>query len=288
MQTSMSKTMEQRSPVPFRPSNEGHLVTPVRRSQRWFFALLAGVVVGTGLGVWGNWPWLVAEHQRLEPWKIPVIWLTELIALFWFVRWGWRYCTSGQRGEVGTGRVGGWVVLSLLAGLGGDLAITLITLREEAAAYASAVPADAQVVAADLKQLRGQGGKVLCALTCAFRDGQGDAHEVLLFAGLSALPAPVEQALRAGQLPVAVPVVYDPAWPGRCWLAGSTAPHHNRLYFMSFSVILFHGLLALALLALRRLPPGPVLPPEQIGPFLAVALVLFLSGVAKLLSGEAF
>jgi hypothetical protein len=230
----------------------------------------------------------VAEHQRLEPWKIPLLWLTELIALFWFVRWGWRYCRSGHLGEVGTGRVGGWVILSLLAGLGGDLAITLITLREESAAYASAVAADAQVVAADLKQLRGQGGKVLCTLTCAFRDGQGDAHEVLLFAGLSALPAPIEQALRAGQLPVAVPVVYDPSWPGRCWLAGSTVPHHNRLYLMSFSVILFHGLFALALLALRLLPPRHALPPEQIGPFLAVCLVLFLSGVAKLISGEAF
>ena len=32
-----------------------------------------------------NLPWLVAENQRLEPWKLPIIWLSEATGLVLFL-----------------------------------------------------------------------------------------------------------------------------------------------------------------------------------------------------------
>ena len=32
-----------------------------------------------------NAPWLAAENQRLEPWKVPIVWLSEATGLAAFV-----------------------------------------------------------------------------------------------------------------------------------------------------------------------------------------------------------
>ena len=257
----------------------------------WMPLLCVLPLVACGLGLYWNWPWLQAEHQRLEPWKLPIIWLSEMTAAFWYVQTFLAYFLSSEYPEVADEPVEPrnrqfWlVVLSFLFSIIGDIAISSSTQFVEQAAYETALPVNGQVIEADVRQLNN--GGTLYTLECRFQDAGGIAHDVTLFATQATIPGNVRQAVAAGQLPAPIDLKYDPSWPGRCWIADSPDPHHNRLYFMSYSTILFSGLLALSIVALQREWARWRLPSVKICPFLGVTLVLFLSGIGKLILGEA-
>jgi hypothetical protein len=47
--------------------------------------LLASGLALAGIAINLNLPWLMAENQRIEPWKVPLVWSSEAVALVVFV-----------------------------------------------------------------------------------------------------------------------------------------------------------------------------------------------------------
>jgi hypothetical protein len=84
--------------------------------------------------------------------------------------------------------------------------------------------------------------------------------------------------------PAEVRIRYDPAWPPRAWLEGVRDQEH--LYMMNGSVIMFGVILTALLFVLKINWPQAAWPSYETGPFLALSLVLLLSGLGKLLLGE--
>jgi hypothetical protein len=71
-------------------------------------------------------------------------------------------------------------------------------------------------------------------------------------------------------------------WGNWRWLD----PDHNRMYFMSASIILFQVILGALLIVVQRAHPSSLFPQEKTAPFLAASLVLFLSGLRKYILAE--
>lgn len=267
------------------------------RRKPWMMLLLAIPPLACAFGIRWNWPWLEAEHQRLEHWKIPVIWLSEITALLWYTWFCLTYIFAGDsRNTAMEQRLRKdpdpqkphklWVVIgTLILSIGLDLSVTLFTLFEEHVAHSAGVEAKGEVVDVTVQPLRN--GNTLYSLHCQFHDGLGMQHQCTFFVGSSHAPPGVDAAVARREFPVPVVIAYDPSWPGRCWISDSSDPHHNRMYFMSFSTILFAAILAPALIGIRQVSPDKAIPAAEICPFLAVALVLFLSGVGKIILGEA-
>src|SRR5581483_3349112 len=101
-----------------------------------------------GFGLFVHWPWLQAEHDRLEPARRILIWSADAAALWWFVWFGVRYGFLGRPIPDALSRE--WESRSLLAGLlvafGVDLAITAVTAWDEETGPARALPAAGQIV----------------------------------------------------------------------------------------------------------------------------------------------
>lgn len=260
------------------------MVTPNRTLRYFllFFLATAGVVLGTS---W-NWDWLVQEHLRLEPWRIPLIWLSIATAAFWYLYF-LLGCLTGTGNREGGERKKLWlVVATFFLSMGADVAFSIQCAVEEETGYEDAVRVNARVFAGETKQLRFNKGKMY-RLDCDFIDQRGVRQETVFIVGASELPGPVCKAVDDRDLPRSLEIAYDPDWPARTWLTSSKSPNHNRLHFLSLSILLFQGILTWILLSLRQRSTGERYLPAEVCPFLATAVVLFLSGFGKLLIGEA-
>lgn len=237
------------------------------------------------LGVWRNWPWLVSEHARLEGWKIPLIWLGELTALFWYLFFllsrGWH--DTKKNPIQSTSRVQGWpwsmVIMAFTIPLGmiGDAMITFWHLNEEITARRGSLPAVADVVASSWHEFKS--GAVKYQLVCRFLDQNGHDQQVSLFVRSGSIPVGLEQTVRETQFPVVVNVFYDPNWPGRCWLREDRNPHNDGLPKLTLLVIEFQVffVIGLAIVGPRMSCTG-FITVIKVMPFVVVALVLVLWG----------
>ena len=196
----------------------------------WVRALCLAAVLGAtavAAGLW--WDWWVFEFARSEPWRAALSWWGDGVALLtclWAIGIGSAWTAPADRDAARWATVG--VTLSLLA----DCGVTASLLVADARGSARAVPAIGQVAGADgsARIADGQSGQI--RLRVRFPLAGGGVHEgrVALFLGRNQ-PGDLPPDLRlwlgrtlsdlpgAAGPPPAVAVRYDPAWPGRFWLA---------------------------------------------------------------------
>lgn len=55
-----------------------------------------GILVMVMIGLWAQWPYLLIEHGRLEPWKSLELWCANILALVWFGRFALEHAVLGE------------------------------------------------------------------------------------------------------------------------------------------------------------------------------------------------
>jgi hypothetical protein len=265
------------------------LEKPIDIGRPWILCSTVLPLIAAYLGLRWNWPWLVAEHQRLQPWMILCDWLAPIVALFWYLQFMvacalFLPCESETVQLPEHSRWFWALAITFGVSLAAESGTILLSIHKEHRAFSRARAAASNVVAGVRKPL--SGGREMYTITCRFQDANGNWHDSLQFPHPGDLPLAVKQAITAQRFPAALPILYDADWPGRVWIQGTRDPHYNRMYFMSGSVALFSGLVGFALIALKQRYPSKMLPSDRVCPFLAVSLVLFLAGLGKLILGE--
>jgi hypothetical protein len=213
-------------------------------SPRTLTALLfVFVTAALWVGLRAMFPYLKYEHQRMEPMHVIGMWGGNLLALFWFLQFGYvhlvlnrtPYVPGGSRRNLGRGW---WLaMLTLLGALGADIAVNAFGLRDLQAAYDRAVVVPGEVK--DVVRLKPIiGDKYL--LDCEYRDLQGQLRQVRLVAldyrtshkiGFPPkFPVTLAAALRGGQRAFVMDIAYDPTFPARSWIAGSGAVQPDDLH----------------------------------------------------------
>jgi hypothetical protein len=245
---------------------------------------VAATLLAFGAGLLVHWPWLRAEHDRLQPaWRI-LIWFADAAALLWVIWFGVNYSILGRR--LPDARSGDpefrYLLASLLVAFGVDMATTAATAYEEETGHARAIQAAGQIVEGR-PTMNGQKAYV----QCQFQDRAGVWHESRLQVGLRDQPPAVRDAIRQGRLPVPVVVTYDPDWPQRCWLDGFNNEEDNRIHWMSASFLLFQGIcMPLALkYGVWKTAAGRI-PLYKVIPLWAELVPFFLAAAAKFCEGE--
>lgn len=244
------------------------------------------------LGLLFLWPYLAAEHARLQLWEIPLIWFGEATAFVWYAAYCWSALkrprvynnVSEAAEEVRIDREFLAFLLMLAIGIGVDIAISMRSVYQEREGLERAVPVVAQVVDGKAHPDRDSFNYIFF---CRFKDGNGDIFVVRFKPPGRDVPEKVQAALRAEKLPVDINLVYDPQWPLRCWIP-SMAPNANRLYFISFCVILFQGILGYLFYVFRRQYPSANIPPVQTAPFLGACILMGMIAVCSLLRPNMF
>ena len=190
------------------------------------------LTVGLLVGLWLFWPVLELDHRRLEPWKLFGILLGDIAALCWFM----KFCVDqlffkpadAEDGPGGPEEFGprDWpFVVGFLISMTVDQAMTIYTMVEEGWAFDRAVVARGRALSVETKDYL---KSTHYHLHCAFQDQHRRSHraDFLVFYDkptgpfTRGLPADVEQALKVGRPGFPVDVIYDPSWPGRCWIRG--------------------------------------------------------------------
>jgi Protein of unknown function (DUF3592) len=218
-------------------------------------------------------PWLAAEHRRLEPWKVPVVWMSEAIGLLSFVGYTISVALpAGPRPRT----PGKFAVRVVLLGACLDAAFSGWSLAAEYLAHGRAVRVPAEVVAGKARETHP--GHTTFTFTCTFRDPNGGVHAAWFPLVRNAdVPVPVQQAIVGGQLPAAIDVLYDPECPGRTWLADVEYSDDGRVYFYSLMSLFCSTLLAFPLAGWGA--EYRYLPPPATGPFLMMVVFLGLAGL---------
>lgn len=205
------------------------------------------VLTALGFGIAGLWPFLAAGHRRLEPWKIPLLWLGDLAALYWFTKFFVRHCLAGEplRDRPITGRTPFRAFLPTLCGvalaMGIDLTITLYEMYAEHLALGRAETTVGQVYAF---RRTDHPESIVCRGYFRFVDQQGverygqfgvaivhDKHTNPDF------PAESWEKIRAGVVPFDLRVSYDPTWPDRCWASDAISTSDFQPYVLSVFVL---------------------------------------------------
>jgi hypothetical protein len=243
----------------------------------WWWLALALVA-----GLCGYWPYLRRENARLETWEILAIWSSEVMAVFWFLRYGLGRLASRRRG-MDARRISRlscqWVVISTGISLGIDWAITLRSYSIEREAFARAAIAAGQVVDCDI-DIDWFGLHRQYTLACRFQDGNQVAHEVTFVLAGRDTPPNLARVLAGGPFPLALPIAYDPGYPRRSWVAGVPLKRQdgNRLYQMSTVAVLFNTLLFanLALWSILLDWPAGLVPVIHTAPVAVITFLLWM------------
>jgi hypothetical protein len=202
-----------------------------------------------------NAPWLAAENRRLEPWKVPIVWLSEATGLAAFVAYMVRLTfTSAKR----PWRPRKYSVRVIVLSTCLDAGMSLWSMAEEYLGHSRAVRVQAQVVDGTTRVM--PAGDTRLTFTCTFQDQQGVVHSAWFpLVKQPDVPINVQQAVLGGQLPATAEVLYDPRWPGRTWLADLEYTDDGRLFFYSLISLFCSTLLAIVLRGLnedyRFVPP---------------------------------
>ncbi len=232
------------------------------------FACLAVVVV-LGVGLWAEMPYLVAEHSRLDPWRILEVWCFNLLALVWFGRFVLVHAIQGEPLVAvpladGRRRIKGVIIAGVTALLV-ELVFIFSLMFDERDCYAKAVVTDAQVTAI---QVRLRAVATWYEVDCRFHDAAGMPHtahfrvEAEKHHFPATLPAETARVLRrhakgADQIRIR----YDPTFPARAWADGAGWDDGEKIYWFSMLTVFFQAIItALFLLLLWKASSGGLLP----------------------------
>src|SRR5262249_26405337 len=158
---------------------------------------------------------LIAENHRIEPWKLPLVWSSEVAALLVFV----YYClTRIIPDSLPLPQKSRMTLKWFLVAAAIDVGFSVDEMIEERRAHSSAAPAEAQVNV--VYSFRRTTGHRRYSLTCSFRDRNGHVQQAWFSLLARDVPLPVRRRVDDGKLPVPLGIVYDPTWPHRSWPAG--------------------------------------------------------------------
>lgn len=223
------------------------------------------------IGVSTNLPWLLAENSRLEPWKIPFIWSSELAAFVLFMEYGLQQIvqTRWNRSRI---TVHAFIVATLL-----DLGLSAYSIIEENAAHNRALPA-AGTVDAGYSWMESS-GHTRYTLDYRFHDQTGKQYGGWYSDISDGVPDDVRAAVDNQNFPANIAVSYDPKWPTRSWLADVPYSHDNRLFIYSLFVIMLSVPLGGALALLHRSMSW--FPDARMAPFFSATWILCLGAILQ-------
>lgn len=224
--------------------------------ERWSRAVTALlfllVVAGLAVGAAAFGPYLEREHRRLEPWKAALVWMGLGLALLWFLQFCLAHGLAGRAvrpppaGGAGLGRAWWLALVTILAAVAADAWMAVRCMWDEQAGYAAALRVPGEVYALGRQDFK---TNVRYVLRCTYRDRAGNARQTRFTlrdqadGGLPpGLPPAVATAVRAGRVPFPVEVAYDPALPGRDWLAGAGWDDNDRLHYFSLAILTFQAI----------------------------------------------
>jgi hypothetical protein len=233
----------------------------------------AGLAIAS-IAIVTNLPWLIAENQRIEPWKIPIVWSSEAAAFLCFVGYGVRQLLPASLAPARASRL---TVKAFFIAAAFDLAFSIYGMIEERWAHWFAVPVQAHVYAG--QSFVQWSGHRRYSLTFAFLDRTGQLRDGWYSLVSSQVPPEVRMGVDGRKLPVRLKLSYDQDRPSRSWPAHLPYSDNDRLFMFSLITLLFSGLLTANLAVFRKWLSG--LPPPEVGPFLGAALLLFVVGTTQ-------
>jgi hypothetical protein len=208
-------------------------------------------IAALAVGLVGLWPVLEAGHRRMSPWKAPIYWAADLVALIWFVRFCVVHGFAGRPLEDRpVGRCAGerawWrPALHMLLAVGVEVGFTAYEVYEEKEARENARVTSGEIYDYKRRKHPGQKGAYPGATTFTVRyryqDVQGRWHEGGFYTGWSddgklhdRLPKGVTDGLAAGKKPLPLRVSYDPDRPARSWATdGCRLFDYGQLFLIS-------------------------------------------------------
>lgn len=242
-------------------------------------------------GLWLQWPYLLIEHRRLEPWKILELWCADILAFVWFGRFVLEHVVLGEplqsvpfadaRKQIRAVCIAGATALLL------ELMFTLTLALDERDSYAHGSVTDGTVLR--LRRIDRSAAhwyEVDCGFTNAAAQWREahlriEAQNHLLPPGLppqtiQALTSPHPEGER-------LRVRYDARLPARAWADGAGWSDGQRIYWFSLLTLFFQALItALFLLLLSRFR-GQSLPwwwdIYKVLPLVTAAFWLFVLGL---------
>jgi hypothetical protein len=230
-------------------------VDPYRKSEqhravvlRIFVATL--ICLAVGVYVW--WPYLVEEHRRLPAWQWIPLWAGDLVAFFWFLAAIVRARSPMRSGDFARGdtenrkRRRKTFLISMGIALAIDLTHTGYAHYREARDFAMAEVVSGEVVA---NQIWKATDTDRFYVQIRFSDRMSVVHQEAIRVekvNIGGLPVNAQKALSAGQVAFPVRVSFDPSLPARCWLTDVGYDDGDRIYLVSYMVLLFQ-FLAMAL-----------------------------------------
>lgn len=235
------------------------------------------------VGIWGGSTWIRAEHSRMEWWRIPVFWMSELAALFWYL---YYLCGLSARGPLPP-RLKPLIWLSFALGIGFDLAITVEDYITERRAYARSVLADeGEIVVASLGK-DWVGGATIRWLECEFLDRAGRRHRATFVRPHTAFPDGLKDELIGKRPPISIGIRFDPQRPERCWLEGTSKPHNARLHGIGALVLFVTVLAGVACVKIgfEHTAAEAKRFPIEAAPFVAASFIWGMIGTMDLING---
>jgi hypothetical protein len=221
---------------------------------------LALFAVGV-LAVWANWPYIAAEHHRLEWWKVIGLYAGDLTAVFWFVRFTMQHAVLGvplrtndqarQKKKFRT------FALITFAAVIIDLGFSLYLMADERSGYLShSRNADAQVL--EIVEHRREKASNY-EVECSFTDNAGSRRQAHLRVQAwghvfsPSLPSRTVQALTTHDTSNhIIPIKFDSRFPTRAWIEGAGWNDENGIYWFSVGITCLHtGFLFIYLLSLQ-------------------------------------
>jgi hypothetical protein len=222
-----------------------------RRARRWLALLFALTCGGLTFGLLALYPHLVEEHRRMESSQVVLIWIGDVIALYWFVCYFVAHYFQGRPlGEDvgGTGRK--VAIISILLGLAVDLTATVLHKRHDHRRFQVAEVVVGEVHAVELRS----SDHGMYRLRCHFRDNDGVRREAAFYVGGinkdPGLPADLVQKVVKGKVPFPLKVSYDPRRPACTWITDLGGGRHGfdihnlsaiAVLLQGFTLFLFHG-----------------------------------------------
>lgn len=220
--------------------------TPPEKFVGWLFLV---IVAGLVVGVFAFGRYFVAEHQRLSIREGVLVWIGDVIALFWATVYFIRHTLLGRpiiQTSPPLRRVGLlWVfaLLSIVLGLGADLWITLSLEDSEREAFGGARRTQGTILRLTKIEFE---KSTAYTLHCSYADANQVPHTKAFLlrdpAELPQLAPAVVQAVRAEQLPAPVMIAYNPERPEQSWLADLGWRDKTRMHGYSYCVLMFQAM----------------------------------------------
>jgi len=236
-------------------------VSPVARSTRWQAAAMAGLVFALYVIAQAlQWRYLYDEHLRYEAVPTTLMLVDDVAGLSWLAIFTYRHVWQGRplidRPVEHASLWLAWAPgVSVAAALGITVLASYDLMRRERDGYGRAVRVDGMVVSVDMSP-----APATQCYTVRYRyiDGAGTLHHGvrrIFYYRVGYFTPPISIALRSqlisNTVPFDTPIVYDPVWPARSWLANTDWNDHKGIAWIGMSVALFEGLIvgSLALIA---------------------------------------